>query len=538
MLSTPRQLGTRGRFELLSKLGEGGMGAVYEGLDRERGERIAVKLVTEGDATRLQRFKLCVALLRFDPATRPHGEEVLRRLGVSGGPHQAAATSRTTSLQTDLGTFVGRGSEFTALDAAFAELQAGRTLTISVEGPSGIGKSALVTRFMQQLSATASGALVVHGRCYERETARFKALDGVVDALATVLVRLPKTERAELVPRNAALLKQLFPVLGRVDAIARAPRPAVTPRDAVEERRWMFASLRELLAKLGERKPLVLVIDDMHWADGDSLEILRVLLDASHEPPPRLLLLVTSRVPWLGVGAHGTPQPWPIELRTLQLEPLAADDATWLASALLQRHGITNIDVQLLVRESGGHPLFVAELARHASSTPGDNAAPLTLDGAIWDRARALPEAALRVLRILSVAASPLPVQILELATNLSPTMLERQLGVLRLEGFVRSHASRERRVEPYHDRVREAVLDQLNDEERRDLHTTLATLLEQEPGVDFEQVVLRAGGPRGGSHGTSAHADEARSKPIRESRSGHLPIRNAGTRRDHPRGR
>src|SRR5687767_14800921 len=57
MQATPRHLGTRGRFELLSKLGEGGMGSVYEALDRERGERIAVKLVSEGDATRLQRFK-------------------------------------------------------------------------------------------------------------------------------------------------------------------------------------------------------------------------------------------------------------------------------------------------------------------------------------------------------------------------------------------------------------------------------------------------------------------------------------------------
>jgi eukaryotic-like serine/threonine-protein kinase len=57
MKSMPQHLGTRNRFELVRKLGEGGMGAVYEALDRERGERIALKLVAEGDATRLQRFK-------------------------------------------------------------------------------------------------------------------------------------------------------------------------------------------------------------------------------------------------------------------------------------------------------------------------------------------------------------------------------------------------------------------------------------------------------------------------------------------------
>jgi hypothetical protein len=674
MKSSPQQLGAGGRFELLGKLGEGGMGAVYEALDRERGERLALKVVVGADATGLQRFKhefralqdlehpnlvrlgelheadgewfitmelvpgtdllshvcesgqaydetrlracfqqlavglralhvagkvhrdikpsnvrvtpegrvvildfglvidrtaarmstegnvvgtaaymapeqasgapieaaadwyafgvvlyealtgtvpftgsnlqvlmdklritpppprarvasvppdldeLCVELLHFDPARRPHGDEVLRRLGVAQ-TKQASSVSRTTSLQSDLGTFVGRGAEFDQLEAAFAQVQAGRTLTVSVEGPSGIGKSALVTHFTQQLPLGAANVMILHGRCYERETARFKALDGLVDALATQLTRLPKTDRHELLPRNAALLKQLFPVLGRVDAIARAPRPAVTPRDAVEERRWMFASLRELLVKLGDRRPVVLVIDDMHWADGDSLELLRVLLDAGHEPPPRLLLLVTSRVPWLGVGGHGAPEPWPVELRTVPLTPLPAEDATWLARALLERHGKSALDVQVLVREAGGHPLFVAELVRHAAPHP-DNSAPLTLDRAIWDRARALPEPALRVLRVLAVAALPLPVHILELATNLAPSVLERQLGILRLEAFVRSATGRDKRlIEPYHDRVREAVRDQLDPEQRKELHATLAALLEQEPGVDLEHV-------------------------------------------------
>jgi serine/threonine protein kinase len=57
MKSLPQHLGIRKRFELLRKLGEGGMGSVYEALDRERDERIAVKIVSEGNATPLQRFK-------------------------------------------------------------------------------------------------------------------------------------------------------------------------------------------------------------------------------------------------------------------------------------------------------------------------------------------------------------------------------------------------------------------------------------------------------------------------------------------------
>jgi hypothetical protein len=432
--------------------------------------------------------ELCVELLRMDPGARPHGDEVLRRLGATSGPVQTTAT-RTVSLGEST-PFVGRSSEFSALDEAFAELCNGRTLTVSVEGPSGIGKSALVGRFVQEVAASGREVMLLSGRCYERETARFKALDALVDALATALSRLPKPERHELVPRNAALLRQLFPVLGRVDAIARAPRATASPGDPVEERRWMFASLRELLARLGERKLVVLVIDDMHWADGDSLELLRSLLDARHEPPPRLLLLTTARVPWLDVGRHGVaPEPWPSELRTLQLETLADDDALALASLLLARLQKPEMDARQIVREAGGHPLFVAELARHAE-TAGAGSESLTLDDAIWERALALPEPALRALKLLAVASVPLPSHILELSTQLAPDAFERQLGLLRLGGFVRTATGRDpRRVEPYHDRVREAVLDRLGADEAVELHGALAPLLEQEPGIAAEHV-------------------------------------------------
>src|SRR5262249_19591529 len=130
--------------------------------------------------------ELCVQLLQFRARERPRGDEVLRRLGVVEPRAQAPKTEPSDS---DSAPFVGRRAEFAALDAAFAALQAGRTLTLSVEGPSGIGKSALVSRFLRRVSADGE-LMVLQGRCYERETARFKALDGLIDALATSMTRL------------------------------------------------------------------------------------------------------------------------------------------------------------------------------------------------------------------------------------------------------------------------------------------------------------------------------------------------------------
>ncbi len=434
--------------------------------------------------------ELCTELLSLEPEQRPSGADILIRLGAPP-TRTSAPPSRTQSLQDDGIPFTGRAAELRALRQALERVRVGSAVTVSVEGLSGIGKSALVSHFIGQVIAEDPTALVLRGRCYERETARFKGIDGVVDALATALSQLSKAERQELVPRNAALLTQMFPVLGRIDVIARAPRPVLRPRDQVEERRWMFASLRELLGKLGDRSLLVLVIDDMHWADGDSLELLRVLLDPAYDLPPRMLLLVTAWAPWQrGAATDATTEPWPAPTTALDLSPLTDEESQELASILLAKQDHYRLDPTQIAREAGGHPLFVAELARSKVEWRSDAERPLTLEDAIWARATRLPDAALRLLKVLAIASSPLPSHLLALAAGLSPSEQERHMGLLRISAFARGVAgSGVRRYERYHERIRAAVLARLERAEFLELHASLAPLLEQEPGVDPEQV-------------------------------------------------
>ena len=225
---------------------------------------------------------LCVDLLRRLPEDRPTGEEVLD-LGHLARRRRTARKQRCEGL---------RGREdrpWSELREAYAAVRDGQTVQILVHGNSGIGKSALLDRFLGDIRETGE-AVVLAGRCNERVVAPHEALRSIVDALTDYL-RKPGRGLSvkELLPRDLRPLLRLFPVLETVPAVASAPRGPEVATDEQELRRRAFAAFRELLQRLGDRRTVVLAIDDLQWADLDSALLLKTLL----RPPdsPRLLLL-------------------------------------------------------------------------------------------------------------------------------------------------------------------------------------------------------------------------------------------------------
>ena len=231
---------------------------------------------------------LTAALLRLDPSARPTGSEVLLALG--GAP--SLPSLAISGSQTNTTPFVGRVGDLESLFSAFRASR-GEPVTLVVEGESGVGKSALVRQFLLRLVRQVSDVVVLAGRCYERDSVPYRAFDEVVDALARVLSRLPKEEARELVPTKPGPLVKVFPVLGRVAAIAERVRGEPLGIEPHELRARAFVALRDLFARMAERRPLVLVIDDAQWADADSLALLAKLM----RPPdaPALLLVMTAR---------------------------------------------------------------------------------------------------------------------------------------------------------------------------------------------------------------------------------------------------
>src|SRR5690606_5276500 len=110
-------------------------------------------------------------------------------------------------------------------------------------------------------------------RCYEREAMPYKGVDPLMDELADVLRRRSNEDVLAVMPRDVRALCRLFPVLASVEELGRAPEiEAVENRDTLRSR--AIAALRELLARIGDRQPLLVVLDDMQWCCADSARVL------------------------------------------------------------------------------------------------------------------------------------------------------------------------------------------------------------------------------------------------------------------------
>ena len=416
--------------------------------------------------------ELCVRLLQIDPLQRPQGPEVLSRLSL--GEHKATIVTSRSPIVSQNRVFVGREGELRELRRAFDDVNDGTSITVFVHGESGIGKSTLIHHFVSAIEGATDGTMVLSGQCREHEAVPFKAMDGIIDALSRHVCRLSDVAAAELVPQNAALLPGVFPVLGRIPAVAKAPRPIHLASDPFQQRKRVFTALREMLCLLTERYRLIWVIDDMQWADSDSLYLLGELL----RPPdqPRMLLLASVRT---GEETPSLPQV-PGEVRRVRLQPLNPEESVRLAGMLLdriapeQRPPTTRI-----VDETGGHPLFIGELVRYAAADHRAVIKQLRLDEAIWARVSQLDAASLSVLKILSMAVAPLSEEIIHAAAKLDARQLHKSVALLRASHLIRSASSTHAWLEVYHDRVRQSVFHHIDDVECIALNERIATALE-----------------------------------------------------------
>jgi eukaryotic-like serine/threonine-protein kinase len=446
---------------------------------------------------------LCRDLLRRDHRLRPTGRDVLLRLG---------ALESSVPGQLTRAPFVGREKQLEALSQALASVRRGQTMVALAHGTSGIGKSAMVNRFLNQ-RGDEPGVVTLAGRCFERESVPYKAFDGVIDLLARYLKRLPPNVLEEVLPPDVSALVRLFPALREVEGAFRAG--AVEIADLKELRQRAFAALRELLRRLSERRTLVLFIDDLHWGDADSAALLSDLLQPPH--PPRLLLIACYRTedattsPLLhallkSVALAGAD----VGVAELPLEGLSPAESERLAIEVSGSAGnLEPARAGAIARDSAGNPLFITELVR----APEGATQASSLDRLIGDRVSRLDEPARRLLEVVAIAGQPIELELAKQAAQHQGADYE-VMTTLRGGRLARTRTAGGRQeIETYHDRIREAVSAQLAPEVLQGCHARLANALEASHRPDPEMLATHfhgAGNRNKAARYAAAGADQA----------------------------
>src|SRR5215212_9317315 len=293
--------------------------------------------------------------------------------------------------------FVGRTAELGRLEAAFAYARGGNPLTLCVAGEAGVGKTRLVTRFAAQTRE--AGGQVLLGGCIELGATALPYAP-VAQALRGLGRGLEPAALDELVGPGRPLLVRLLPELGQGEEPAGAGQAAGPSGQA-----QLFEALLALLERLAHRSPTVLVIEDLHWADRSTLDLLAFLV---RNLQAGLLLVLTYRTDEL--HRRHPLRPFLAELDRsgradrLEVGPFDRVEVADLLAGILGRRPDDDL-VEQVYRRSEGNAFFAEELLAATRQGDGDGPSlPPSLENVLLSRVQGLPEDAQATLRIVAAA--------------------------------------------------------------------------------------------------------------------------------------
>ena len=371
----------------------------------------------------------------------------------------------------ETGEIIGRDAELAQLEAALAAARTGGVRPIFVTAPAGTGKSRLVQEL--ELKAKLAGFVVMHGSCHEDGMAPYEALTA---SLRSALPHGTEEERLRYLPT----LAHLFPEFAGEDGAEAEAPDAATLAEAV--RGW--------LVDLSARTPVLWLLDDLHWADGQTVEVFNHALRG----------LAGCAV--LAVGTFRcdeTPAGSPLwrtlddgESDHLRLRALSRAAQAALVGAMLADARMPDAFAEALDRATGGNPFFLTEvlrslledghLGRHGGvwRFPSDPAVlrPLTsMEATVARRLAQLPPGARALIDVAAVLGHAWDLCTLRTVSGLEDEVLLEHLDELVVRHFLAREGSCDFRFP--HDRVREVTYDSLAPETRRTLHRRAGEALE-----------------------------------------------------------
>jgi len=370
--------------------------------------------------------------------------------------------NRAVNATTSPAPLVGRAAERAAIAAALRALRGRPGCVVAIEGEPGIGKSRLLGELTA--SAAAGGCTVLEARASEFEADLPYAL--FTEALDSHLAALGDRRLAQLGVADADALAGVLPALGD-RRLAAAPAPA--------DRHRTHRALRDLVERLAGPRPLVLSLDDVHWADPAAVEALAALV---RRPPTAAVL----------VAVAARERQMPVPLAAALAGALRDDRATRLALGPLDEAEAAELigaSAAATYRQAGGNPFYLEQLARAHGAPRGDGG--MTTDGAIppavaaalAGELAALAPAARTLLDAAAVAGDPFELDLAGAVAELSEAAVLGALDELLANALVRP-ARAPRRFAFRHPVVRHAVYVAIPAGRRLGAHARAADALER----------------------------------------------------------
>lgn len=439
-------------------------------------------------AAALRQYQACVDLLQRELQTEPESEtkalyrELLRDSSSPGRTSRPEpAPSREEARTIARPPLTGRDAELEYLRAGLDQTLRGRARLAAVFGEAGVGK----TRLVEELTVTALslGCLVLKARGYETEVGLPFALWVNAVRSADVVENRSIIEALGVEWRDS--LNPLF-----TDLPGRRRRGTVETENQLR----MFEALSRLLATLASTRPLVVVLEDLQWADETSLRFLAFL--SRRIGAARIHVVVTVRPEDAGRGEILAMVVAELRrdgrLREQTLSPLTKPDALALMQALAPRkqRSPPPAIVDRIWRMSEGNPFVIVEALRSAGSdmwreSPTDLPLPARVRQLVLERIDRLAASARRLAAVASVVGRDFDYALVQRAAALPHAEAAEGIEELVRKGIVRQ---REERFDFVHDRIRETVLGTLIEPQRRQLHLAVATAVEEVCANDLDE--------------------------------------------------
>ena len=388
---------------------------------------------------------------------------------------EASIESRFAAIRLGALPLVGRAHEMGLMRERWHLARQGEGQIVTVIGEAGIGKSRIIEALQEEIAGEPHGRINLQGSPHHGDSALYPVIQYLHRAAGFLPADTPDARaeklRALLGVRRIADPNALPLLAGLLSLPSGGAAPGQSP---AQRKASTLALIVEIMARTGDGDPVLIVLEDAHWIDATTLEMMTRLTDGIGRA--RLLAVVSARPdfvpPWFA-RPHAT---------LLTLGRLGRPECIQVVAGVAAAHGLSAETVAAIVARTDGVPLFVEELTRSVMESAGeDSAVPATLKDSLMARLDRLGGAR-EVAQIAAVIGRQFTLALLEAVAGKDAAELDAALARLVAAGVV---FPEERGLEPSfifkHALVRDVAYESLLLMRRREWHARLAHALEQQ---------------------------------------------------------